>query len=952
MRWGDLVVAGFARRDEVRERHGNGVEGVEVREGGRRLLVYFLEHAPRRVHPHNIRIDAPPGARRVRATEVRRAGEDDRELEDHLVVELDHPGSPGTYRLRLVEPAPGGLPGTRTMRGIDPWFDQAQFVFDVDAPLPPIQGAPQGSPAGDYDISYLLRDYEGLRQLMLDRLAVTLPAWTERHPPDLWITLVELLAYVGDDLSYYQDAVATEAYLGTARRRVSMRRHARLVNYRLHDGCNARVWVSLRVTEPVTLPLSRVRFAAAGTMLYARAPLLDETTVASAALLALPQYSPLPARLASRGAEAEITLRPAHNEISLWSWGELNSHLATGATSAALVDGTAAGTGERPAKRVLELSVGDVVILEEIGDPQAQGEAPADPTHRQAVRLTGVRRTYDRLYRQPLLEVRWSAEDALTFDLAVKAGGHDVSHAIGNVVLAGHGARVSERIELATPALTHAGLTFSTPFPDPEMVGRHQARALRGLYESWRHEISEWRTAAEHGELLSKDQFELLERQVGAEILAELELTERGGGERERAREEHSEREAHALGELLARAGRLLARRRRRLDVLAGIAEATGPLQDDLIEELEYDWGRELTAGLAAGRPGSWGAASAAATQDPRGALPVLELADVSSGDVWLPALDLIGAGPDDRAFVAEVDDQGVAQLRIGGAGPTTAFEADYWVGNGMAGNAEAEAINALVWLEDPAGAAGSGSPSPSSPPLAIVEVRNPLPAAGGVDPEDPAAAKAAIPGSFLDGQPRALTAADYASLATALPGVRRAAAELRFSGSLTIIDVAIQPAAGEDPRPELLHGVRRDLERVRRINHVLRVTPPQYRALVVELEVTLAPSAIRTEVAAQLASMLGSGWMPDGTPALFNPQRLAFAQTIYPSPIIAAVHDVDGIQAARLTGLRFAGQRAASGRATAPGALSLRALELARLDNDPDHPEHGYALVTIGGGR
>src|SRR2546427_6685807 len=46
----------------------------------------------------------------------------------------------------------------------------------------------------------------------------------------------ELLAYVGDYLSYQQDAVATEAYLGTARRRVSVRRHARLVDYLVHDG--------------------------------------------------------------------------------------------------------------------------------------------------------------------------------------------------------------------------------------------------------------------------------------------------------------------------------------------------------------------------------------------------------------------------------------------------------------------------------------------------------------------------------------------------------------------------------------------------------------------------------------------------------------------------------------------------------------------------------------------
>ena len=54
-----------------------------------------------------------------------------------------------------------------------------------------------------------------------------------------------MLAYVGDQLSYQQDAVATEAYLNSARKRVSLQRHARLVDYFVHNGTNARVWVQL-----------------------------------------------------------------------------------------------------------------------------------------------------------------------------------------------------------------------------------------------------------------------------------------------------------------------------------------------------------------------------------------------------------------------------------------------------------------------------------------------------------------------------------------------------------------------------------------------------------------------------------------------------------------------------------------------------------------------------------
>ena len=41
--------------------------------------------------------------------------------------------------------------------------------------------------------------------------------------------------------------LATEAYLDTARSRVSLRRHAVLVDYHVHDGCNARVWLHLTV---------------------------------------------------------------------------------------------------------------------------------------------------------------------------------------------------------------------------------------------------------------------------------------------------------------------------------------------------------------------------------------------------------------------------------------------------------------------------------------------------------------------------------------------------------------------------------------------------------------------------------------------------------------------------------------------------------------------------------
>lgn len=44
------------------------------------------------------------------------------------------------------------------------------------------------------------------------------PVWTDGSDHDPGIALLELLAYLGDALSWYQDQIANEARLGTRRR--------------------------------------------------------------------------------------------------------------------------------------------------------------------------------------------------------------------------------------------------------------------------------------------------------------------------------------------------------------------------------------------------------------------------------------------------------------------------------------------------------------------------------------------------------------------------------------------------------------------------------------------------------------------------------------------------------------------------------------------------------------
>ncbi|MGO1503276.1 MAG: hypothetical protein ACTHWH_18560, partial [Marinobacter sp.] len=98
--------------------------------------------------------------------------------------------------------------------------------------------------------------------------------------------------------------------------------------------------------------------------------------------------------------------------------------------------------------------------------------------------------------------------------------------------------------------------------------------------------------------------------------------------------------------------------------------------------------------------------ASKTLQQDVRKALPQVALT-AHAGEIeaspWAVQPDLLGSGPDDQHFVAELDNDGRAQLRFGedtsGEQPDggLAFQSRYRVGNGLAGNVGAGSIRHLV---------------------------------------------------------------------------------------------------------------------------------------------------------------------------------------------------------------------------------------------------------------
>jgi hypothetical protein len=844
----DVICQTDPRRDAVRRRLGrNGLDYVEVGDDDpRTLYVYFLGKLPPELAVNRpgieryLRLDGGDSITGLRILDADPQVQTDPERDDVLVLTLDRVGDFSPYTLRLVG-----------VEGIDPRYDSASFSIRVGCPsdLDCEADCDCDPPALDEPlINYLAKDYASFRQLILDRLALLMPGWIERHVPDIGITLVELLAYVGDQLSYYQDAVATEAYLGTARQRISVRRHARLVDYALHEGCNARTWLHLRVGGDLELPSDCIAFVTG----YNQALTATQTTLLIEDLDRLPAssyefFEPLV-------ADPTLKLREAHNRISLYTWGRRECCLMVGATSATLLDRwVPPSTLNAKPTRALHIQPGDVLIFEEVRGAKTGVPADADPLRRWAVRVTCATVTEDALYPvtqgegelawimpTPVVEIKWATEDALPFALCLSAIGAaphcaylaDITVAWGNIILIDHGRTLD-----------------AEPLPPVPAVTSPSCCECEGEPSEVQTQAGRYRPSLVHAPLVSSE-----------------------------------------------------------------------ALPDPAVP------------------------ASKSLNQKPRDAVPTVAVSDDSAS--WNVKADLLASTPDDRDFVVETNNLGVAQLRFGdgelGRRPSVGsqFTATYRIGGGVVGNVGAETISRLVLknlknlkVDD-----------------VTITVRNPLSAVGGVDAEPIEAARLFAPTAFRKQIERAIIAADYAELAERNAKLQRASARLAWTGSWYEADVAIDPLGAEHAEEALVAAIRGDLYRYRRMGHDLHVQAARYVPLTLHLEVCALPGYDRGHVKAALLARFSNRLEVGRTRGFFHADELSLGDSIQLSRIVAAAQLVAGVEC--VTVVEFHRLFAAANREIENGVLPLSSFEIAQIDNDPNHPERGQLLIHMHGGR
>ena len=349
-----------------------------------------------------------------------------------LRLHVDVPGDFSTYVLSVTLGGESQDPPANFDRVLSniPFSFKADCTTDFDcAPTDP--PAPSSIGTVTPSIDYLAKDYDSFRRMMLNRLSVTTPAWTERNPADIGVTLVEALAYAADHTSYFQDAVATEAYLSMARQRSSVRRHARLLSYTPAEPTNSRAFVAIHTVEDVSSPAIDNPLIARGTRLATK----GNAPQGRFDIVIPPDPDTFRAFLRGGSIVFETmedihSLIKARNEISIYTWGDESACLVKGSISTFLIgDNTN-----------FKIQVGDVLIFEE-RIPIHASTLSHDPRRRQAVRISKTPQTVtDIVTGLKVTQIHWHEDDALKMDFNLSTLHPDPACVVlGNVISVDYG---------------------------------------------------------------------------------------------------------------------------------------------------------------------------------------------------------------------------------------------------------------------------------------------------------------------------------------------------------------------------------------------------------------------------------------------------------------------------------------------------------------------------------
>ena len=353
------------------------------------------------------RITAGPGADQVKAISI--AGNPS---DNFLTLTVAPIGDYSTYTLSI------------NYQDMDPVFSEMDFKFRpgcFNLCAPDWKAAPE--PREDPAIDYLAKDYDSFRHTMISAMMERVPGWQPTSEADLDQVLIDLFSAAADELSDYQDRVMNEAYLGTARKRVSLAKHARLMDYHIHQGNQASTWLAVKIADGAEFDLAE-RF-----LVWAGGNVNDPSSVVF---------------MSRKGQHLHYLL----NQMGLHTWSDSTPALAGGSTGADLKLTLGGELATNTVRDLIRNGTITHLVIQERLNPATGRVAGRDPTKRQLLELLpgdkGAETLQDPLTGEWFVRVRWDDKDKLKhnycFTVDCPDGKvEDVSLFHGNLVEVCHG---------------------------------------------------------------------------------------------------------------------------------------------------------------------------------------------------------------------------------------------------------------------------------------------------------------------------------------------------------------------------------------------------------------------------------------------------------------------------------------------------------------------------------
>jgi hypothetical protein len=809
--------------------------------------------------------------------------------ESVLVARASSKGDFSTYKLRLVNSV--SEPDIHAT-GFDEILSSVEFSFKVECPSD-FDCACKETEQQEFEeppIDYMAKDYSSFRKLVMDRLSLIMPDWKERNPADIGVMLVELLAYTGDHISYYQDAVSTEAYLGTARKRVSARRHARLLDYYVDEGCNARAWVCFK-TSSDGLELKKGAILLTAEREKSQADCLLERDWNPVAGVDLEEEI-------AKGPEAfetmyDVTLYKDKHKMSFYTWGETDCWLPQGSTSATLKNDKIASV--------------KVFLWEDVPGNNTelfaflQQNFAIDWLDLADVTKVGTKIIVEYIDDKITIELEGNEAAALyinnrkTYELDVEEKSSS-EHVIK-----------SSSLNVGDVLLFEEILSPSEGSP-PDSSHRHAVRltsvstATDKLTEEPVLEVK-WNgeDALPFALCLAKDGQEISVAR-GNIVLAD-----------------HGYTRTEDL-ELAVMAGRYYPRLARK-----PLTHAGPPLD------------------------GSYSAKSAHLFKTSQ-VVPAITLVRENDPRTWKPQRDLLSSDEFAAEFVVETETDGTSYIRFDNRDrqnwadqidpPTDKLEkpetfrkftAMYRIGNGEKGNVGPCSITRVF----------EGSHDYHD----ITGVINPMAATGGRNPETIESVRQHAPQAFRR-QERAVTEDDYTEVLKRHPQVHHAIAAKRWTGSWYTMFVTVDRLGGLEMDSEFENEIVGFLEKYRLAGYDLEINEPIYVPLQISLDICIKDRYFKGEVVEQLVETFSNRVNADGRKGFFHPDNFTFGQPLYLSRVYEAAMAVDAVSSVRVTSFQRRAKVAAD--EINAGVIKLEQTEIVRLDNDPSKAENGMIEFTF----